>query len=57
MLYVPFVLLGIVKTVADGDVAGVTGGKVINVTDEAIGKPVFDSANHGFHRPVVRYAV
>ena len=46
--------VGIVKAVADDNIAGVTGGKVINVTDEAIGKTIFYPANHGFDRAVAR---
>ena len=49
--------VGIVKAVADGNIAGVTGGKIINITDKAVGKAVFDPANHGFNRSLVRYAL
>ena len=46
--------VGIVKAVADGNIAGVTGGKIINVTDKAISKAVFDPANYGFNRSLAR---
>ena len=49
--------VGIVKAVADGNIAGVTGGEIINVTDEPIGEAVFDPANHGFNRSLARYAL
>ena len=42
--------VGLVKAVADCNIAGITGGEIINVTDKAISKAVFDPANHGFNR-------
>ena len=49
--------IGIVKAVADGNIAGVTGGKIINITDKSIGKAVFDPANHGLNRSLAHYAL